>query len=72
MKQGLSTRVERAMRKRITQLADESPGCAVIVYSTVALHPLVRYGEVLRELRDVHVAPRWHFPVKSVAGSFIS
>src|SRR6266436_4826081 len=50
MKQGLSTTAETALRKRISQLADESPGCAVIVQATVALHPLVRYGEVLREL----------------------
>ena len=58
MKQGLSTTVEAALRKRISQLAEESPGCAVIVYSTVALHPLVRFGEVLRELRDVPVPDR--------------
>jgi hypothetical protein len=51
MKQGLSTTVEATLRKRITRLSEESPGCAVIVYATVALHPLVRYGEVLRELR---------------------
>jgi hypothetical protein len=53
MKQGLSTTVETSLRTRIARLAGESPGCAVIVHSTVALYPLVRFGEVLRELRDV-------------------
>ena len=52
MKQGLSTTVEAALRKRISQTAEESrfPGCTGHVYATVALHPLVRFGEVLREL----------------------
>ena len=62
MKQGLSSTVETALRKRISLLAEESPGCAVIVYATVALHPLVRFGEVLRELRDVPCRTVLAFP----------
>jgi hypothetical protein len=50
LKQGLSTRVESALRQRIADLAEECPGGAVILYSTVALYPMVRYGEVLRAL----------------------
>ena len=72
MKQGLSTRVEAALRKRIAQLAEESPGCAVIVYNTVALHPMVRYGEVLRDLRDIQCRTVRLFPAKSVAESYTS
>jgi hypothetical protein len=68
MKQGLSTSVETALRKRITQLAEESPGCAVIVYATVALYPLVRYGEVLRELRDVPCRTALAFPGEEHGG----
>ena len=68
MKQGLSTSVEAALRKRITQLAEESPGCAVIVYCTVALHPLVRFGEVLRELRDVPCRTALAFPGEERGG----
>ena len=68
MKQGLSTSVEAALRKRITELAEESPGCAVIVYATIALHPLVRYGEVLRELRDVRCRTALAFPGEERGG----
>ena len=68
MKQALSTTMEAALRKRISQLAEESPGCAVIVYATVALHPLVRYGEVLRELRDVPCRTALAFPGEERGG----
>jgi len=68
MKQGLSTSVETALRKRISQLAQESPGCAVIVYATVALYPLVRYGEVLRELRDMPCRTALAFPGEERGG----
>jgi hypothetical protein len=68
MKQGLSTTVENALRRRISQLAEESPGCAVIVYATVALHPLVRFGEVLRELRDVLCRTVLAFPGEERGG----
>ena len=68
MKQGLSTTVESALRRRISQLAEESPGCAVIVYATVALNPLVRFGEVLRELRDVQCRTVLAFPGEERGG----
>jgi hypothetical protein len=68
MTQGLSMSVEAALRKRISQFAEESPGCAVIVYATVALYPLVRYGEVLRELRDVPCRTALAFPGEERGG----
>jgi len=68
MKQGLSTKVETALRKRISQLADDSPGCAIILHASVALHPLVRYGEVLRELRDVKCRTVLAFPGEERGG----
>lgn len=68
LKQGLSTRVEAALRKRITELAVQAPGCSVIVYNTVALHPLVRFGEVLRELRDVPCRTVLAFPGEESGG----
>lgn len=68
MKQGVSTSVENALRKRISRLAEELPGCAVIVYGTVALHPLVRYGEILRELRDVQCRTVLAFPGEERGG----
>lgn len=53
MQQGLSQRVEAALRQRLVELTSQTPGRTVLVSSTVALHPLVRYGEVLRGLRDL-------------------
>ena len=53
MQQGLSQRVEAALGQRLAELTSQTPGRTVLVSSTVALHPLVRYGEVLRGLRDL-------------------
>lgn len=53
MQQGLSKRAEAALQARLTEVAAEVPGGAVLVHSTVALYPLVRFGEVLRDLRDL-------------------
>ena len=53
MQQGLSQRVEAALGQRLAEMTSQSPGATVLVSSTVALHPLVRYGEVLRGLRDL-------------------
>lgn len=53
MRQGLSQRVEAALQRRLAELTLQSPGTTVLVSSTIALHPLVRYGEVLRGLRDL-------------------
>jgi hypothetical protein len=68
MRQGLSTRVESALRKKITALAVDCPGGTVLVYATVALYPLVRYGEVLRELRDVNCRTALAFPGEERGG----
>jgi hypothetical protein len=53
MQQGLSQRAEAGLQARLTELAAEVPRGVVLVYATVALYPLVRYGEVLRNLRDL-------------------
>ena len=53
MQQGLSKRVETTLQFRLTEEAAKVPSGNVFVYSTAALHPLVRYGEVLRGLRDL-------------------
>jgi hypothetical protein len=52
MKQGMSRQIERALRERVTKLAGEIPSGTIIIYSAASLYPLVRFGEVLRELRD--------------------
>lgn len=54
MKQGLSKRLESSIVKRLTELARETPGGTVILYGTVALYPLIRFGEILRGVRDLN------------------
>ena len=68
MQQGLSQRAESALHTRIEELAREVPGGIVIVYATVALFPLVRYGEVLRGLRDAEARIVLAFPGEERGG----
>jgi hypothetical protein len=53
MRQGLASRVEQSLVVRIAELASEMSGGTIIVYATVALYPLIRFGEVLRDMRDL-------------------
>jgi len=53
MRQGLASRVEKSLAARVAELAAEVPGGTVVVYATVALYPLLRFGEVLRDMRDL-------------------
>jgi hypothetical protein len=68
MQQGLSKRAETSLQAHLAQIAAESPGSNVIVYSTVALYPLVRYGEILRTLRDLNVRIVLAFPGEERGG----
>ena len=62
MRQGLSQRVEAALVRRFEALTSAKPGATLLVSATVALHPLVRYGEVLRGLRDLEGRIALAFP----------
>ena len=68
MQQGLSQRVEAALGQRLAELTSQTPGATVLVSSTVALHPLVRYGEVLRGLRDLEGRIALAFPGEERGG----
>jgi hypothetical protein len=68
MKQGLSKRTEAALHSRLTEEAKQVPGGNVLVYATVALHPVVRYGEVLRGLRDLEARIVLGFPGEERGG----
>jgi hypothetical protein len=68
MQQGLSKRLEAALPAHLTAAAAEIPGGAVLVYATAALHPLVRYGEVLRGLRDIEARVVLAFPGEERGG----
>lgn len=53
LRQGLASRTERCLANRVAQLAGEIPGGTVLIYSTVSLYPLIRFGELLRDMRDL-------------------
>ena len=53
MKQGLSKRAESALCKTLQDLSQKAPGTNLFLVCTVCLFPLVRYGEVLRNLREL-------------------
>ena len=67
--QGLSRRVEGLLKVRLEALATEQqPGGNVVVYNTVALYPLVRFGEVLRGMRDLQARIAVAFPGEERGG----
>lgn len=68
MQQGLSKRSEAALQARLTEEAAKIPGGNVFVYATVALYPVVRYGEVLRGLRDLEARICLGFPGEERGG----
>jgi hypothetical protein len=68
MQQGLSKRTEASLEARLTDEAAQIPGGNVIVYATVALYPLVRYGEILRSLRDLEARIVLAFPGEERGG----
>lgn len=68
MKQGLSKRAEAALHARLSDEAEKVPGGNVLVYATVALYPVVRFGEVLRGLRDLEARVILAFPGEERGG----
>lgn len=62
MKQGLASHIERALTQRISHLAEQVPGGTVLVYATLALYPLIRFGELLKGLRDLDCRILLAFP----------
>jgi len=68
MQKGLSKRVEAALQTRLAAMASEVPGGNVLVYATAALYPLVRYGEILRGLRDLEARIVLAFPGEERGG----
>ena len=68
MLQGLSKRVEATLQTRLQELAAQHPGGNIVVYGTVALFPLVRFGEVLREMRDLQARIAVAFPGEERGG----
>ena len=68
MQQGLSKRTEASLQLRLTDEAAKVPGGNVFMYATVALYPVVRYGEVLRGLRNLDARIILAFPGEERGG----
>lgn len=68
MLQGLASRVEQTLPRAISELAAEVPGGTVIAYSSVSLYPLIRFGELLRDLRNLHCRIAIAFPGEDRGG----
>jgi hypothetical protein len=66
--QALSKRVETNLTARLTEIAEHNPGGNIIVYATVAVYPLVRFGEVLKGLRDLNCRILLAFPGEERGG----
>jgi hypothetical protein len=62
MLQGLARRVESSFQSCLAELSRGAPGGNVVVYGTVALHSLVRFGEILTGLRDLESRIAIGFP----------
>lgn len=68
MRQGLSARAEKQLESRIRKVAADSPGTNLFLLSTHSLFPLVRFGEVLRNLRDLPIRIFVAFPGEERGG----
>ena len=62
MVQGLSRRAEVSLKRHLGALAEDHPDGNLVLYGTVALFPLIRFGDVLRDLRDLPVRLAVAFP----------
>ena len=68
MRQGLASRVEQSLVLWVSELATEVPGGTIIAYATVALYPLIRFGELLRGMRDLACRMVLAFPGEERGG----
>jgi hypothetical protein len=67
-RQGLAARAERLLIAQLTEYSERQPGTNLFVISTVSLFPLVRYGEILRQLRDLRLRLFIAFPGEERGG----
>ncbi len=67
-RQGLAARAERLLIARLGEYSAKHPDVNLFVISTVSLFPLVRYGEVLRQLRDLRLRLFIVFPGEERGG----
>jgi Domain of unknown function (DUF1788) len=68
MRQGLSKRAESGLCKALQESSQKSPGTNLFVVSTISLFPLVKFGEVLTNLRDLRCRMLIAFPGEERGG----
>ena len=68
MLRGLARRVEGSLQGRLVDLAAQNPGGNLLLYGTLSLFPLIRFGEVLRDLRDLDCRLVLAFPGEERGG----
>ena len=68
MLRGLARRVEGTFQARLTDLAAQNRGGNLLLYGTLSLFPLIRVGEVLRDLRDLECRLILAFPGEERGG----
>jgi hypothetical protein len=68
MRQGLSGRAEKHLEKKIRSIAEEHYGTNLFLLSTNSLFPLVRYGEILKNLRALPLRIFVSFPGEERGG----
>jgi hypothetical protein len=68
MLRGLARRVEGRLQARLAELAVQHAGGTILLYGTISLFPLIRFGEVLRDLRDLKCRLVLAFPGEERGG----
>lgn len=68
MRQALSSRAEKNLETRIRIIAQEYSGSNLFILSTNSLFPLVRYGEILKNLRELPLRIFVSFPGEERGG----
>lgn len=68
VRRGLARAIQDALKERIAQVAAEVPGGPVILSATSALYPLVKFSDLLAELRHVPCRIVVAFPGREEGG----
>ena len=68
VKRGLARAIHDALKQRIARIAAEVPGTTVILSATSALYPLVKFSDLLAELRHVPCRVVVAFPGREEGG----
>jgi hypothetical protein len=68
LKRGMARAVQDALKERVSRAAAEVPGGAVILSGTSALYPVIKFADVLAELRHLACRIVLAFPGREEGG----